>query len=184
MTFEIVGKNGFQVTQAIQEYAEKKLSKIDKFFQQDIQKVRVVLKVYPNFHKVEVTIHADHVTIRAEEKASDMYEAIDVVSDKMMTQVKRYQGKQHQHKHHKTEQKPSLSMDALEKDVFAKQLVRNKKITLEPMTIEDAIDHMEQLDHDFFIFLDKKTHQSHLLYKRDDGDYAVIETELDNKKDA
>lgn len=184
MTFEIVGKNGFQVTQAIQEYAEKKLSKIDKFFQQDIQKVRVVLKVYPNFHKVEVTIHADQVTIRAEEKASDMYEAIDVVSDKMMTQVKRYQGKQHQHKHHKTEHKTALSMDALEKDVFAKQLVRNKKITLEPMTIEDAIDHMEQLDHDFFIFLDKKTHQSHLLYKRDDGDYAVIETELDNKKDA
>jgi len=163
MTFEIVGKNGFQVTQAIQEYAEKKLSKIDKFFQQYIQKVRVVLKVYPNFHKVEVTIHADHVTIRAEEKASDMYEAIDVVSDKMMTQVKRYQGKQHQHKHHKTEQKHTLSLDAIEKDVF---------------------DHMEQLDHDFFIFLDKKTHQSHLLYKRDDGDYAVIETELDNKKDA
>ncbi len=87
----------------------------------------------------------------------------------MMTQVKRYQGKQHQHDH---------------KAEYKKQLVRNKKITLEPMTIEDAIDQAEQLIM-ISLFSDKKTHQSHLLYKRDDGDYGKIETELEvNEKDA
>lgn len=184
MTFEIVGKNGFTVTPAIQAYIEKKLSKIDKFFQEEIKQVRVVMKVYPNFHKVEVTIHANHVTIRAEEKASDMYEAIDIVTDKMVKQVKRFHDKHQHHSYKKTHHIDQIPIEELEKDVLAKQLVKNKKIILEPMSIEDAIEHMEQLDHDFFIFLDKKTHQSHVLYKREDGDYAVIETELDEKKDA
>jgi putative sigma-54 modulation protein len=184
MTFEIVGKNGFKVTPAIQAYVEKKLSKMDKFFQEEIRNVRVVMKVYPSFHKVEVTIHANHVSIRAEEKASDMYEAIDIVTDKMVKQVKRYHDKQHHHSSKKMVHDQQIPIEALEKDVLAKQLVKNKKIILEPMSIEDAIEHMEQLDHNFFIFLDKKTHQSHVLYKREDGDYAVIETELDKTKDA
>ena len=184
MTVDIVGKNGFKVTPAIQAYVEKKLSKVDKFFQEPINNIRVVMKVYPNFHKVEVTIHANHVTIRAEEKASDMYEAIDIVSDKMVKQVKRYQDKHQHHGHKKTYDDNPMSIEDLEKDVLAKQLVKNKKIKLEPMSIEDAIDHMEQLDHDFFIFLDKKTHQSHVLYKREDGDYAVLETEIYEEKDA
>ena len=184
MTFDIVGKNGFNVTPAIEAYVEKKLSKIDKFFQEPIKQIRVVMKVYPNFHKVEVTIHADHVTIRAEEKASDMYEAIDIVTDKMVKQVKRYHDKNHDHGYKKTNYNDQIPIEEIEKDVLAKQLVKNKKIKLEPMSIEDAIEHMEQLDHDFFIFLDKKTHQSHVLYKREDGDYAVIETELDKEKDA
>ena len=179
MLFEITGKNGFETTPSIQAYVEKKLSKVEKFLNQDIQVIRVVMKVYPNYHKVEVTLHSKNVTLRAETKDKDMYAAIDLVSDKMIEQIKKYKTKQDrkQKKHIQPNPSEATPIDALEKDVLASQLVKNKKIELKPMSVEDAIEHMERLDHNFFVFLDDKSKQANVVYKRDDGDFAVIETE-------
>lgn len=182
MLFEITGKNGFEATPSIHAYVEKKLSKVEKFMNQDIQVVRVVMKVYPNYHKVEVTLHADYVTLRAETKDKDMYAAIDLVTDKMVEQIKKYKTKQER----KQKRAPHIisnemkSIDAIEKDVLASQLVKNKKIELKPMSVEDAIEHMERLDHNFFVFLDDKSKQANVVYKREDGDFAVIETEKES----
>lgn len=177
MTYEIIGKNGFQSTPSINAYVEKKLSKIKKYMNDEIQTVRVVMKVYPNYHKIEVTLHAGHIILRSEVKDKDMYAAVDLVSDKIVEQIKKYKAKI-ERKHIKSEPPTHapLSLEALEKDVLATQLVKNKKIELKPMDIQEAIDHMERLDHDFFVFLDKESRQAHVVYRREDGDYAVIET--------
>ncbi|MGA0351282.1 MAG: ribosome hibernation-promoting factor, HPF/YfiA family [Acholeplasmataceae bacterium] len=178
MTFDIIGKNGFVATPSIQAYVEKKLSKVDKFMNEDIQLIRVVMKVYPNFHKAEVTLTASHVMLRAEVKDKDMYAAIDLVSDKLIEQIKKYKTKleRKKMKSNHTFNEDQKPVDVLEKEMLAAQLVKNKKIELKPMNVEDAIEHMERLDHDFFVYLDDKTHQTHVLYRREDGDYAVIET--------
>ena len=61
-------------------------------------------------------------------------------------------------------------------DVKAPKLVKSKDIELEPMSKEEAIDQMELLGHDFFVYLDNSTHKVNVIYLRDDGDYAIIET--------
>jgi putative sigma-54 modulation protein len=177
MLIEIIGKNGFEPTEAIKAYGIKKLDKVLKFIHDDHIDLRMVLKVYPNFHKVELTILGYKHTIRAEEKAEDMYAAIDLAVDKAVKQIKTYEDKKHRIKKQKddTNQTP---LDEIEKDVLANQLIRNKNIILKPMKVEEAIEHMEMLGHDFFIFLDDQTHQAHVVYKRDDGNFAVIETKV------
>ena len=56
------------------------------------------------------------------------------------------------------------------------RIVRDKNVDLEPMTQDEAIDQMELLGHDFFIYLDKETRKTNVIYIRNDGNYAVIET--------
>jgi putative sigma-54 modulation protein len=176
MLIDIVGKNGFEATQAIKDYIYKRLDKVVKLVDSDALECRVALQVYPNFHKVELTLLGYKHTIRSEEKAFDMYAAIDLSTDTLLKQVKQYQDKRAHYK--KPSKGESLPIDELEKDVLANQLIKNKKLTLKPMSVEEAIDQMILLGHDFFIFLDEHTHQTHVVYQREDGNFAVIETKV------
>jgi putative sigma-54 modulation protein len=181
MKFEIVGKNGFTPTSAIKAYAEKRLSKVVSFFGPDvIQEVRVVCKVYKDHHKVEVTIPAKGNVLRAEVADVDMYSAIDKVNDKLVAQIRRHKDKlKHSLEREGIKQAYSHEFDAesLEKEIIASQLVKNKKVDLKPMTAQEAISAMELSGHDFYIYLDKDSTRTNVVYRRDDGDYAIIETQ-------
>jgi putative sigma-54 modulation protein len=176
MLIDIIGKNGFEPTVAITEYAHKKLEKVTKYLDEEASELRMVLKVYPSYHKAELTLLGLKRTIRAEEKGVDMYAAIDLVIDIFLKQIKAFQDKKQRHP--KRQDVLQLPTDELEKDVLANQLIRNKKIILKPMKVSEAIEHMESLGHDFFVFLDEATHQAHVVYKREDGNFAVIETKV------
>lgn len=180
MKFEVVGKNGFVPTNAIKVYAEKKLSKVVSFFGPEvISEVRVVCKVYKDHHKIEVTIPAKGTVLRAEVSDIDMYSAIDRASDKLVAQIRRHKDKlKHNLEKEGIKQAYSNEFDAesLEKDILASQLVKNKKIELVPMTSNEAITAMELSGHDFYVYLDKETDRTNVVYRRDDGDYAIIET--------
>jgi putative sigma-54 modulation protein len=176
MLIDIIGKNGFEPTEAIIEYANKKLEKVIKYLDAEASELRMVLKVYPSYHKAELTLLGLKHTIRAEEKGVDMYAAIDLVIDIFLKQIKSFQDKKQRHpKRTEFEQLPT---EELEKDVLANQLIRNKKIILKPMKVSEAIEHMESLGHDFFVFLDETSFQAHVVYKREDGNFAVIETKV------
>lgn len=181
MKVEIVGKNGFIPTKAIEEYAVAKLSKVEQFFGEDvIQEARIVCKVYSDHHKVEVTIPTKNLLLRAEVCDDDMYAAIDRVLDKLLSQVRKHKEKV-KNKFEKEGIKEvfnngDLDIDTLEKQVLASQLVKNKQVELIPMDAEEAISRMELLGHNFFVFLDKNSQKVSVVYLRDDGDYAVIET--------
>lgn len=176
MLVDIIGKNGFEPTEAIQDYANKKLEKVLKYLNEEASELRMVLKVYPNYHKAELTLLGLKRTIRAEEKGVDMYAAIDLVIDIFLKQVKAFQDKKQRHL--KRTDMPQMPTEDLEKDILANHLIRNKKIILKPMKVSDAIDHMESLGHDFFVFLDEDSHEAHVVYKREDGNFAVIETKV------
>lgn len=180
MNLRVVGKNGFVPTKAIKNYAERKLSKVISFFGPDVvSEVRVVCKVYKDHHKIEVTIPVRGTVLRAETMEQDMYAAIDKVIDKLVAQIRRNKDKLKKNLEKEgIKQAYSTEFDAesLEKDILASQLVKNKKVELKPMTAEEAISAMELSGHDFYVFLDKQTDRTNVVYRRRDGDYAIIET--------
>ena len=172
MKVEIVGKNGFNPSSANKEYAEKKLEKLQDVLQ-DYNNVtaRVVCKVYKTYHKVEVTIPSKNIMLRAEVMEESLYGAIDGAIDKLMKQVRRYNDKVKD----KLGKKGIRNMEVQEEP--QQKVTREKHLDLEPMSRDEAIDQMEALGHDFFVYLDKETRKTNVIYLRADGDYAVIETE-------
>lgn len=180
MKIEVIGKNGFVPTEAIKQYAEKKLDKVINMFGDDaITNVRVVTKVYSDHHKVEVTITATNQMVRSEVTDPDMYAAIDKSIDKLVAQIRKYKEKLRAGiEKQGVSQAFSKEFDAesLEKEMLAATLVKNKKIELVPMTSDEAITEMELTGHPFFVYLDKETNQTNVVYKRNDGDYAIIQT--------
>ena len=174
MRIEIVGKNGFTPSDANKEYATKKLQKLERMLPDfDTVSARVVCKVYKSFHKVEVTIPSKNIILRAEVSDVDIYAAIDGAIDKLMTQVRRYNDKTRD----KLGKKSIKYASEDNGEVKESKVSREKHVDLVPMTREEALDQMELLGHDFFIYLDKETKKTNVIYLRDDGDYAVIETE-------
>ena len=182
MIIEVIGKNGFTPSAANREYAEKKLKKLETFFGADNDlKALVVCKVYSKqMHKVEITIPTKNLMMRAECSEQDLYAAIDRAVDKLLQQVRKYKTrvKSKLDKEGIKTQIPQDAFDAedLEHELSAEKVVRNKEIELEPMTLDEAISQMELLGHDFFVYLDKNTHKTNILYLRKDGNYANIET--------
>ena len=179
MKIEVLGKNGFTPSEANREYAEKKLAKLDgRIPDADFTHARVVCKVYKTFHKVEITIPVKGGRIlRSEVSDVDIYSAIDKSIDKLLTQVRRHNDRV---KDKLGKQSIRYAEEPAEAPIVTEEepkVTRNKKVELEPMTKEEAIDQMELLGHDFFIYLDKETMKTNVIYLRDDGDYAVIETE-------
>ena len=172
MKVEIVGKNGFNPSPSNKEYAEKKLEKLkDILADYDNVTARVVCKVYKTYHKVEVTIPSKNIMLRAEVMEESLYAAMDGAIDKLMKQVRRYNDKVKDKLGKKGIR--SLGEPASE----PQRITREKHLDLEPMTRDEAIDQMEALGHDFFVYLDKETRKTNVIYLRADGDYAVIETD-------
>ena len=173
MKVEIVGKNGFAPSEANKDYIEKKLTKLDGLVaDSENLTARVVCKVYKQYHKVEVTIPAKNIILRAEVEQPDVYAAVDGAVDKLVNQVKKYNDRIKDKLGRKGIRTEAMSEEAVE----PQKVVRGKNVDLEPMTREEAIDQMELLGHDFFIYLDKETRKTNVIYVRNDGDYAVIET--------
>ncbi len=174
MKIEVVGKNGFTPSEANKEYAEKKLAKLQNYLSDyDTVSARVVCKVYKDFHKVEVTIPSKNIILRAEVSAADIYSALDLAIDKLVKQIRRYNDKI----------KDKMGRDGIKNSLVSdadERVVRKKEFNLEPMSVEEAIDQMEALGHDFFIYLDKSTRKTNVIYLRSDGGYAVIETDSKN----
>ncbi|MEO5284666.1 ribosome hibernation-promoting factor, HPF/YfiA family [Limosilactobacillus allomucosae] len=177
LKFNIRGEN-VEVTESIRDYVIKRISKLEKFFEDNVEaNAHVNLKVYPNkTFKVEVTIPLPYLTLRAEETSSDMYGSIDLVTDKLERQIRKYKTKVNR----KSREKGYKSMDFVpdvEDEPVSDDLkiVRTKQISLKPMDPEEAVLQMDMLGHDFFVFEDAETNGTSVVYRRKDGRYGLIE---------
>lgn len=182
MHIEILGKNGYVPTKSVEDYVKKRLAKpIGIFSPELIIKVTVVLKSYPSTNKVEVTMPSKGITFRSEARDEDMLKAIDMTSDKLVTQIRRHNRKLKDH-FNKLGIKEIYAQDDFFEDErvikkeAVKKLVKRKRYHLLPMTVDEALLEMEMVDHDFYVFLNEQTNQVNVCYRRDDGDYALIET--------
>lgn len=168
-----------QVTDALQRYAEKKIERLGKHFH-SIKEAIVTTSTQRNWHTVEIMLEGDGIVLRGEERTSDMYASIDQVVEKLERQVMRFKGKLIERVHPDEPPKEHVLAEmemGEEAAVPTPRIVRSKKFPLKPMPPEEAAMQMELLNHDFFIFLNTETELVSVIYKRQDGDYGLIEPE-------
>ena len=183
MKVNVRGKNKYVPTEDVKKRAEVKLQKMDQYFKNaDELQADVVCKAYESYEVVEVTIPTKNIILRAEVKADTVLSAIDLAIDKLETQIRRHKDKIESHikrrggvKEHYAQQ-AEIAVEKIDPIDNFKKLVKEKQIQLVPMDKEEAILEMEMLGHDFFMFLDKATHKTSVVYIREDGNYGVLES--------
>ena len=181
MLVNVKGKN-IEVTDALREYSQKKVQKLEKYFK-DLKEAQVTQSVQRNWHIVEVQLEGDGILLRGEERTDNMYASIDQVVEKLEKQVKRFKHKLHGKAHDEGPRKKERLKDqliteteaAIEEEELAPFIVRNKRFTIKPMSPEDAAHQMELLHHDFFVFQNADSEEVNVVYRRKDGNYGLIE---------
>lgn len=179
MDIQIAGKH-FHIPERLHDYAEEKVSKLDRYLPK-AQLARVELrreqtKSASDRCIVEVTINGSGVVLRAQERSSDHYTAIDSAADALRRQARRFKTRVSKRRSGGKAAEvlaPELSID--EEPVGA--VVRRKRFEMKPMPAEDAIDEMELLGHSFFLFINEETGTHNVVYRRAGGDYGLIEPE-------
>lgn len=181
MRMKIRGQN-LEVTQALKDYVEKKLSKLERYFDTPpASEAQVTLSVNKDIHSVEVTIPMPSLLLRAEERNSDMYSSVDLVLDKLERQIRKHKTKVNR-KFRQEGSLRSLFKDSSETALPNQydedddiEVVRTKRFTLKPMDVEEAILQMNMIGHDFFVFSNMDSEEVNVVYKRSDGRYGLIE---------
>lgn len=163
------------ITDAIKDYTEAKLGKLEKYFKDDEITANVLTRVRGNSQIVEVTIPTNKFVLRSEEENEDLYAAIDLVSDKLERQIRK--NKTRLNRNVKDNVKEfNFDFDIKDEEEANEKIVKRKKIETKPMDEEEAILEMELLGHNFFVYKDMDTNNTCVLYKRKDGNYGLIET--------
>lgn len=177
MKLIFAGKN-MDITQALKDITSEKMSKLDKYFDEDIEG-HVTYSTEGDRHKIEVTINLPGTILRAEEETYDMYESLDKVVDILEGQIRKYKGKlQARYRNTDTIRFENIKPLEEEEEDNGPKIVRTKRFILKPMTPEEAVLQMELLNHDFFVYMDGDTGETNVVYKRKDGNYGVIEPEF------
>ena len=172
MRISITGKN-IEVSDYLRELAIKKMAKLERYFPADTV-AQVTMAVEKNRHIVEVTIPYSGGIIRGEEVTGDMYASIDNVIAKLERQIIRYRTKLE--KNLKAEAFDEEPMEFEDEDEGPK-IVKVKRFSIKPMSVDEAVLQMELLGHSFFVFTNSETEDMNVLYKRKDGNLGLIEPE-------
>jgi putative sigma-54 modulation protein len=178
MRLHVKGKN-VEVTDAIHDYAERKLGKLAPQLA-DPTHVELELAVERNpsiadNHVAEATIWTKGPVLRAREASGDMKASIDLLVDKLERQVKRYrQKRRHEHERHRRANGDATGMVSIPSQEGV-MIVKTKQFVLHGMSPEEAVEQLELIGHDFFVFRNDDSGEINVVYRRRDGDYGVIE---------
>ncbi len=177
MKINIIGRK-ITVTDKIKDYAEKKLTKLDKFFKEEPE-ARIVIGSIKDNEYVEASIFASGMIYRAEVIDVDVITAMDKIVDVIERQIRK----------NKTRLEKKIKRDAVNdnvmisgddytegEDVSEFRIVKKKRFAVKPMSPEEAVLQMNLLGHSFFVFKNSQTDQMNVVYKRKDGNYAIIES--------
>lgn len=181
----LLSSKSTQISDRQRDYAEKKLTKLSRYFN-GARNANLTHSVQRNLHTVEVMVDLDGVLVRAEERSPDFFVSVDVATDRLEKQVRRLKERI---KHHKgradapavasalAELEPLEPGEAAEEGDKRPGVVRHKRFAIKPMTVEEAGLQMDLLQHDFHAFLNYETGQFNVLYRRQDGNYGLLELE-------
>lgn len=162
------------VTKSMKEYITEKLSKLDKYFDNSsVIECKVLVKVKNEEQTVEVTVPTIKFTLRAEEKHKDFYSAVDLVIDKLESQIRK--NKFRLEKKYRDVTKFEFNFDDIDiEDTEEIKIVKRKDIEMKPMDEEEAIIQIELLNHDFFVFKNIDEDCVSVIYKRKDNSFGII----------
>ena len=160
-------------------YAEKKVGKLDRYFKADAE-AAIVFSVEKGRNNVELTIRSGGTIIRVAESTSDMFATIDAavssVERRLRKNKSRLEKRLRQDAFSRTVDVEELSSFVPESDEEEYRIVRTKKFPIKPMTVDEAVLQMELVGHTFFAFKDvDQDGRFAVVYKRNDGDYGLIE---------
>ncbi len=188
MDLTVKSRNG-KITERQRQHIEEKLGKLGRYMDQ-ITSATVEVHIEQHrqageVHRVQVTLTGDRgVILRAEEQSSDLYGAIDEVQSVLQRQIKRYKEKywRRERQRRQTDKivvsdvTPVVEVVVPEEEFEGRdvEVIRTKQFTLRPMFTDDAIEQMELLGHNFFVFQDAESQRFSVLYRRRDGNYGLI----------
>ena len=180
MKLQIIAKNNMEVSETLKAYVEKKVGKLGRYLpiigEGKVEISREGAKLPEQRFIVQVTLDSKGVLIRAQEKSKDIRTAVDKVVDVLSKRIERYKGKLYDKGRGVSFARQGTTIEAEEIEV-PKRVVKSKRFLVKPMPVDEAIKQMELLGHDFFLFIDADTERLNLLYRREDGDYGLIEPE-------
>jgi putative sigma-54 modulation protein len=176
MKFNIHGDK-IDITPAIRGYVEEKIGKLDKYFSNPEElTANALVRVRGIEQTIEVTIPTNNIILRGEASSKDLYAAIDLVSEKIESQVRKNKTRmKHRKQHgHLLDFNVEYEMPLSEENIG--KIVKRKEIEMKPMSEEEAMLQMELLDHEFFVFKSEDDEKVCVMYKRVDGNYGLIIT--------
>jgi putative sigma-54 modulation protein len=192
MKLLIHGKN-IEITDSLREYVHQKIEKAASHYQNLTTEIDVHLSVARNpritpRQTAEVTLFVNKSVIRAEESSENLYASIDLVADKIARRLRKYKEKRHDNNHTKPNLEADLTPELpLVGDLMAdraaelpSEVVRSKYFAMPPMTVQEALEQLEMVDHDFYMFHNAETGQINVIYERNHGGYGVIQPRLNN----
>jgi len=192
MKLLIHGRN-LEVTPAIRDYTEEKLTRAISHFDGMVKEADVHLSVARNprvpQQTAEVTVFANGTVIRAQERSENLYASIDLVASKLSRQLNRFKERVHERSHgpvHRSardEEAGAVALpppgstltEGLQPEV-PQRGVRRKYFAMPPMGLEEALHQLELIDHDFYVFREAETGQIQVVYHRNHGGFGVIQS--------
>ncbi|MBE6154688.1 MAG: ribosome-associated translation inhibitor RaiA [Firmicutes bacterium] len=163
------------VTKAIKDYVNEKITKLNKYFDNEKNiKATVIIRVKNGEQIIEVTVPTNKFTLRAEEKHVDLYAAIDLVVDKLERQIRKNKTKLTNKYKNIMQLDINTDFEVSEDEEEEIKVVKRKNIDSKPMDEEEAVLQMDLLNHDFFVFKNVDEECVSVMYKRKDGNYGII----------
>ncbi len=193
MKILIHGKN-LELTGALKEYTEAKIEKATHHYKDIVKEADIHLSIEKNprvsFQTAEVTIFANGTVIRAEEKTENLYSSIDLVSNKLCRKLRKYKERNNKTIHNKQfKNKDSLPIETMESNLLDKTFfkegteaslpepsIKNKYFEMTPISSDEARKQLDLIDHDFYVFRNKKNNELQVIYKRNHGGYGLIQS--------
>ena len=180
MELQIAAQN-MELSPAVRRYVERKLGRLNRHLPNIVaSKVEIIeekTKSPQQRYVVQITLDSNGTLLRGEERGGDLFTAIDRVVEVMDRQIEHRKGKLYE-----KGRGSSLARNGFSEEVEAvgppKKVVKVKRFAVKPMPVAEAIEQIELLGHDFFLFLNADTGEVNLLYRRKDGNYGQIEPEL------
>lgn len=174
----IIHGDKLKITSAMSEYIEEKLGKLNKYLENsDTVRATVIVKVKNHEQRVEITIPLKTFILRSEETKDDFYAAVDKAVDKLERQIRKNKTRM-MSKQVKADYSFDFSqIESDEEDEKENKILKRKKVEVKPMNEDEAILQMELLGHQFYMYMDSETNKPAVVYKRNDGNYGIIESE-------
>lgn len=187
MKLVIQGKN-IDITDAIREYVHQKIEKAVSHFDYLLTEVDVNLsvarnpRINPSKQSAEVTMYVNGSVVRAQESSENLYASIDLVADKIARQLRKYKEKRRERTREPVKTAVALADQPLVTELptdrtpeLPTDVVRMKYFAMPPMTIEQALEQLEMIDHDFYMFRNAATDEINVIYERNHGGFGVIQ---------
>ncbi len=178
--------HGWEISQRFEDYVHRKADRLDRYLP-GVEDVRVEVTRESAkdgaVKSLQLTVRRRRTLLRVEEQDADLFKAFDTALDKMYHRIARYKGRRTDRKRDEGEDAELAEAEALPIDVEAdegqeeQRVVRTKTFAITPMSVDEAIEQMELLGHDFFVFTHSDDSAVKVVYRRKSGDYGLLQPE-------